>query len=51
MLYDLMILTLFDDFKGKMFYDYGDIYEGEWKDGKKDGSGKIEVIWFMIYWF
>jgi len=40
LLYDLLILTLFDDSKGKWFGNSGDRYEGEWKDGKKHGQGK-----------
>jgi len=35
-----LILTLFDDSKGKWFYDNGIMYEGEWKDDKKHGQGK-----------
>jgi len=37
-------LTLFYDSIGKFFYDFGNRYEGEWKDGKKHGLGKKEVI-------
>jgi len=40
---------LFDDTLGKWFCYNGDRYEGEWKDDKKHGEGKKEVIYFMIY--
>jgi len=36
-------------FLGKLFWNNGDRYEGEWKDGNKHGQGKKEVIYFMIY--
>jgi len=36
--YDLLILiSLFDDSIGKMLWNNGDKYEGEWKDDKKHG--------------
>jgi len=40
---------LLDDSIGKMLEKNGDRYEGEWKDGKKHGQGKKEVIYFSIY--
>jgi len=43
-LYDLLILTLFDDFLGKYFWSNGESYEGEWKDDKKHGQGKKQVV-------
>ena len=27
--------------KGKMTHENGDIYEGEWTEGKKHGKGKL----------
>jgi len=36
----LLIQTLFNDSKGKLFWDNEIRYEGEWKDGKKHGQGK-----------
>ena len=45
-----VILTLFNS-KGKFFWKNGDRYEGEFKNGKKHGQGKKEVIYFMIYVF
>jgi len=49
LLYDLLILTLFDDSIGEWFGNDGDRYEGEWKDGKYHGQGKKQVItlWFI----
>jgi len=44
-----LILTLFDDSIGEWFGANGDRYNGEWKDNKKHGMGKKEVIFFMIY--
>ena len=44
LLYDLLILTLFDDSIGEWFGNDGDRYEGEWKDGKYHGQGKKQVI-------
>jgi len=44
-----LILTLFDDTLGEYFWNNGNRYEGEWKDDKKHGQGKKEVIYFMIY--
>jgi len=35
---------LFDDSIGKWFWNNGDRYEGEWKDGKEHGQGKKQVI-------
>jgi len=32
-----LILTLFNAWIGKEFYNNGDRYEGEWKDGKPHG--------------
>ena len=50
LLYDLLILTLFDDSIGTQFGNDGNRYEGEWKDGKKHGQGKKEISdYFMIY--
>ena len=40
LLYDLLILTLFDDSIGIYFWNNGNRYEGEWKDGNKHGQGK-----------
>jgi len=40
---------LFDYSLGESFLNDGDRYEGEYKDGKRHGQGKIEVIYFMIY--
>jgi len=41
LLQDLLIPTLFNNiFVGKLFYNNGGRYEGEWKDGKKHGQGK-----------
>jgi len=38
---DLLILTLFNTLiLGKFFYNDGERYEGEWKDGMKHGQGK-----------
>jgi len=34
LLYDLLILTLFDNSIGKWFGNNGNIYEGKFKDGK-----------------
>jgi len=42
LLYYLLIITSFNDSIGNMFYDNGDRYEGEWKDGKRHGKGKKE---------
>jgi len=42
--YDLLILTLLDDSIGKYFWNNGDRYEGEWKDGKYHGEGKKQAI-------
>jgi len=42
LLYYLLIITSFNDSIGNMFYDDGDRYEGEWKDGKRHGKGKKE---------
>jgi len=39
-----LIQTFFDDSIGKLFYDDGDRYEGEWKDGKWNGLGRKEMI-------
>jgi len=39
---------VFDDFTGKYFWN-NERYEGEWKNDKKHGQGKKEVIYFMIY--
>ena len=36
----LLILTLFNAFLGKHFYNDEVRYEGEWKDDKKHGQGK-----------
>ena len=36
---DILILTLPNAFIGKKFYNNGAIYEGEWKDGNKNGQG------------
>ena len=51
LLYDLLILTLFNDSIGKWFGNDGKRYEGEFKDGIMHGQGKKEVIYFMIYLF
>jgi len=57
LLYDLLIQTLFDDSIGKWFWNNGNRYEGEWKDDKKHGQGKKQVItlWFIdsniVWWF
>jgi len=40
LVYDLLILRFFGDSIGKFFWNYGDIFEGEWKDDKKHGKGK-----------
>ena len=40
LLNDLLILTLFNTFIGKYFWNNGDRYEGEFKDGKRHGQGK-----------
>lgn len=32
---------LMDDKNGKMTYANGIVYEGEWKDGKRQGKGKL----------
>jgi len=37
---DLLILTLLNALIGKLFYNDGGRYEGEWKDGKPHGQGK-----------
>ena len=42
--YDLLILALIDDSIGKWCENKGDIYEGEYKDGKEHGQGKKQVI-------
>jgi len=34
LIYDLLILTLFDDSIGKWFWNNGERYEGKLKDGK-----------------
>jgi len=47
--YDLLIQTLLDDSKGKEFWNNGDRYEGEYKNGIIHGKGKKQVIYFMIY--
>jgi len=36
----LLILTLFNAFIGKMFFNAESRYEGEWKDDKRNGYGK-----------
>jgi len=42
LVYDLLILTLWNDSLGKLFYNNEIEYEGEWKDGEKHGQGKKE---------
>jgi len=37
---DLLILTLFNTFKGKYSFNSGTIYIGEFKDSRYDGQGK-----------
>ena len=44
-----LILTLFDDSIGVFFGNNGNIYEGEYKDGKRHGQGRKSMIYFMIY--
>jgi len=39
----------FDASIGKLFIADGDIYEGEYKNGFSDGSGKRKVNGLMIY--
>ena len=57
LLYNLLILTLFDDLIGEWFGNNGNRYEGEWKDGKEHGQGKKQVItlWLIYtnndWWF
>jgi len=43
-----LIQTIFNDSIGKLLCDVGDIYEGEWKDGKKHGRGKKRGIYFHL---
>ena len=43
-----LILTLFNAWIGKFFYNDGDRYEGEWKYGKKHGQGKKSDFYWMI---
>ena len=40
---------MFDDSIGKWLGNNGDRYEGEWKDDKKHGEGKKQMItlWFI----
>jgi len=38
-------------FIGSYFFDNGETYEGEWKDGNRHGQGMKEVIYLMFYWF
>ena len=45
----LLIFKLFDDSIGKWFGNSGDRYEGEWKDGQKNGQGKKKEI--VVYEF
>ena len=33
-----------------MIYKKGDIYEGEFKDGKRNGKGKIEWYYNLTYY-
>jgi len=42
LLYGLLILTSYDDSKGKLLNSIGERYEGDWKDNKKNGQGKKE---------
>ena len=30
--------------KGKLLYKNGDVYEGDWKNDKRDGSGKLNYL-------
>jgi hypothetical protein len=32
-----------------MYYSYGDIYEGEWKNGLKSGYGELKYADGSIY--
>jgi len=38
---------LFDDLKGKQFWNNGNRYEGEWKDGNMNGQGKKTSYYFV----
>jgi len=40
----LLILTLFNAWIGKFFWNNENRYEGEWKDGKKHGQGKKRYL-------
>jgi len=40
----LLILTLFNAFIGKFFWNDGSRYEGEWKDDKRNGQGKKSAL-------
>jgi len=51
LIYVLLIFTLFDNFLGELFWNNGDRYEGEFKDGKYHGQGKKEVIYLKMYCF
>jgi len=46
LLYALFIILCFI---GEYFWNNGNRYEGEWKDGEYHGQGKKEVIYLMIY--
>ena len=46
---DWLILSLFDDFVGKWFWNNGERYEGEWKDDIMHGKGKKEVIYLSFH--
>ncbi len=35
--------------EGTMYYSYGDIYEGEWKNGLKSGYGELKYADGSIY--
>ena len=39
-----MILTLFNAFIGKMFFNAESRYEGEWKDDKRNGQGNKSAL-------
>ena len=48
LIYYFLTRTLFNNLIGKLSQNDGERYEGEWRDGKRNGQGRNEVINFMI---